>query len=574
MTYPWVLHLATHTPDGGGEASLGLWNLWHFRLSLAHGTSPFTTRLLAPPYSLNLVFHTYTVTHDILALPLLAWVGLVPALNLLTLFSFVMAGLGAWLLAMDLTGDPGAAFIAGLVYTFAPYRFAHLIGHYNLASTEWLPFCAFFALRFLRGGRLINLALASLSALATTFSDYNYGVYMAVWSVLLGVAWLMTAARRPGDRRRSLVRLAWLASAGVLVHLPLLLLMRSALAQGDWVGRPPGLADLERFSADLAAFLTPSEEHPLWGNSALFSGRFPSNFAEGTVFLGWLPLGLALVATVAGLPSAAARRTSPERATWLLTFWGFGFLALGPTLQWRGQKLLPLPARWLAEVPIWRELRVPSRFTVMVVLALGVMCALALAWLFGSGAPAWRRALRRYCLPLAALIVLLEYLPAPLRLSDRAVPPVYRAIAADTAAAPHTGAVLDLPVGLNDSFRGFGGWNPLALYHQTITGRPVVGAHISRIPLTIFDAYRTMPIVGRLGLLDTGAPTFTAEDVAADRQVLNQVVVELDLRYIVAPEWYRDQPGFDYVQQVFAGCLEPLPGDDTAVGYRILRPCP
>ncbi len=27
MTYPWLRHFTTHTPDGGGESSFALWNL-------------------------------------------------------------------------------------------------------------------------------------------------------------------------------------------------------------------------------------------------------------------------------------------------------------------------------------------------------------------------------------------------------------------------------------------------------------------------------------------------------------------------------------------------------------------
>jgi hypothetical protein len=320
------------------------------------------------------------------------------------------------------------------------------------------------------------------------------------------------------------------------------------------------LAALEQFSADLAAFLTPSPRHPIWQPLAKAISRdFRANFAEATVFLGWLPLVLALVATLAW------RRPTPPGRFWVIVYWVFGLLTLGPTLQWRGRAWLPLPARWLAEVPVWRELRIPSRFTVMVMLALAVLCALVLAWLVGSSAPAGRRALRRYVLPLAALLVLFEYLPVPLPLADRSVPAVYAAIAADTTAPPGTGAVLDLPVGLHDSFAGYGGWNPLAMYNQTVTGRPYVGAHVSRIPAAVFAIYTTMPVISRLAEIDRGA-AFSAADVAADRQLLNQVVADLDLRYIAAPTWYRNQAGFDYVKQVFAGCLEALPCPVNSAG--------
>lgn len=555
VTFPWVLHFNTHTPDGGGEGSVGLWNIWHFHHRLGQG-SPLETNLLTPPYTQQLIFHTYTLSRNLLALPLLPIFGLVVTNNLLTLLSFSLSGLAMCLLVHDLTGDIGASFVAGLIYAFAPYRFAHLSSHYQLITIEWMPFYTLFALRYLRQGTWPHLSLAVVFALLNSLTDYYYALYLVVWSGMFVVAQLLSTA----DRRQPLKRASLLAGVAVVTHLPLLTLMHGALTQGAWVGRPPGQAMLKTFSADLAAFITPSAQHPLLGAWAdQISAVFTANFAERTVYLGLLPLVLALVATAQFQKWPAARRW------WILAFWGFGLLALGPVLHWRGLELFPLPAQWFGEIPILREARIPSRWTIMVMLTLAVLAGQTLARLGQH----WGQRQRYLMLALGAGLVLFEYLPAPLRLADRSVPLVYHTIA-QTAPA---GAVLDLPFGINDSFQGLGGWNPKALYFQTITARPIIGAHISRIPASIFAAYTQLPIIGRLASLEQGA-TFSAADVSVDQPFRDQIAETLDLRFIVVPDWYQKMPGHLYLQQVFAGCLEPLPSDARATGYRVRRPCP
>jgi hypothetical protein len=60
--------------------------------------------------------------------------------NLMVVLSFVAAGLGTYWLVHYLTGSRPGAFVAGLIFTFAPYHFAHLLGQLNLTSLQWIPF--------------------------------------------------------------------------------------------------------------------------------------------------------------------------------------------------------------------------------------------------------------------------------------------------------------------------------------------------------------------------------------------------------------------------------------------------
>jgi hypothetical protein len=554
MTYPWILHFTTHTPDWGGEGSQGLWNIWHFRYSLLN-SSPFETHLLLPPYKINLAFHAYTLSRDIFGLPLLSLFNLVITSNLLTLLSFSLSGLGVFLIVHDLTKDSLSSFVAGLVYAFTPYRFAHLSGHYNLISIEWIPFYALYVLRYFRGGNWFYLAFAVLFAFLTSLTDYYYALYLIVWSGLLSLYWLISMQKKS----KTLTRTGLLAGSTILVHLPLIGLMYWGILQGGWVGRPAGPEMLETFSADIAGFIVPSIQHPVFGTWAQnISQGWNTKFAEHTLYLGISPLILIIVGTI------MFKKWSIEIRWWILAFWFFILFALGPVLHWRGQALFSLPYQWLVEVPLFREARIPSRWTIMAILSLAVVVGQILTWMGRHS----HKSLIAINIGFAILI-LFEYLPAPLYLGDRSVPLVYYTIRQDK----QQGSVLDMPFGLNDSFTSLGGWNPQAMYFQTITAQPIIGAHISRIPLSVIDAYAQMPIIGRLTKIEQGED-YSSADVKADQQMRNEIAQMLNLRFIVIPDWYEKEPGTNYILQVFSGCLERIPSDNKALGYQLLHPCP
>jgi len=553
MTYPWILHFTTHSPDWGGEGSLGLWDLWQFRYGLSHG-SPLETNLLLPPYKINLVFH-HSFSRAILALPLLSVFDLVTTNNLLTLFSFSLSGLGIWLLARDLTSDESASFVAGLVYAFTPYRFAHLSGHYSLITVEWFPFSALYMLRYFRDGRQTNLGLAALFALMTSLTDIYYSLYLFTWSGLLVLYWLI--ANR--DKSKAQIRSSYLVGSALLVHLPFIGLLLWGLSQGGLTRRPPGAEMLEIYSADLAGFITPSIQHPLLGTWAQrISAAWNTQFAEHTVYLGLVPLLFIIIATF------VFRRWSIEGRWWILAFWIFALLALGPSLHWRGQDIFPLPYKWFVDVPFFREARVPSRWIIMGIVSLALTVGQVLSWAGQN-----RKKSSLLVNTCVALIILFEYLPVPLFLGDRSVPLVYHAIARDTA----EGSVLDMPFAINNSFRNLGAWNPRAMYYQTITARPIIGSHISPLPDYIFEAYAQLPIIGRLAEIEHGA-NYDADDVKNDQQMREELVEFLNLQFIVIPDWYEGEPGSKYILQIFEGCLEQMIGDHRAKGYRVLNPCP
>ncbi|MCA1553668.1 MAG: hypothetical protein LC737_04750, partial [Chloroflexi bacterium] len=144
FTYPLVFHLTTQAPVGEAWTYDGysmLWNIWWFQHALlVLNANPFVTNSIFFPIGTPLYLHSYTLLSDLLALPLLPFVGVVTASNLILLASIALCGFGAYLLAAWLFARREwqsplpfpirhwrwAAFIAGATFAFSTNRFVFL----------------------------------------------------------------------------------------------------------------------------------------------------------------------------------------------------------------------------------------------------------------------------------------------------------------------------------------------------------------------------------------------------------------------------------------------------------------
>src|SRR4029453_9293712 len=71
--------------------------------------------------------------------------------NLVFLSTFLLSAFGMFLFVRNLTASQGAAFVAGLAFGFAPYRFGTM-SHVQVLSSMWMPFALLGAHRFFQSG--------------------------------------------------------------------------------------------------------------------------------------------------------------------------------------------------------------------------------------------------------------------------------------------------------------------------------------------------------------------------------------------------------------------------------------
>lgn len=553
LTWPLVAHFATHVPgDGIDDPSLA-WNLWWIKHALVEQPqNPFQVAWQFWPVGINLAFYTLTVLNGLLAIPLQAAFGLIPAYNLLLLSSFVLGGFGAYLLCLEFlttagggprtrrerTNDqqPGAnehgpgdgrrflspswpAMIGALLYAFASARlFYAALGQGNIASAQWIPFAALYILRAVRrGGQPRDAALAALFIVLQAYAELTYasflGIFLALavlWRTI--VAWRERGGAPPAGARWSdmgalLARVALLAALCGIGLVPILAnMLPDLVAEGDFFTAGGGFADI--FSADLAGYLLPTQLHPLFGgltraiahDSAPQPDRthFPVNKGQH-IYVGYVALVLAAI----GLRRGRRRSDTPFFVAAALLFF---VLTLGPSLRVAGRDLhVPLPFDLVARLPFYKGNRYPSRYSVMLLIALAPLVAAGVAHLTGRLVPHPRfRPGRRAVPAVLALLLIFEHLSIPLPLSDLRVPALYGRV---TAAAGDF-ALLEMPPGWRNGARVAGKQDVVImqqLWNQTAHGKRILGGNTSRNPEFKFQFFSEQPTLARLIALTNAA---------------------------------------------------------------------
>jgi hypothetical protein len=243
MTWPMVAHLGTRVlgPPAPGDSFYYLFLLRWLKDGV-FGKVAASRLLWNPnmfyPYGYNLALSETTLSNTLLALPLTALLGEVVAYNLVLFASFVLSGLGAYLLVLRHTRNRSAAFLSGVVFAFSPYRLSHLgAGHLPLMGTQWLPFLLLYLDKTVGELRMSNAALAALFYVLGALSSWYYA-YMFALAGLTFVLLRSRPWRKHLFERRFMLRavvfvLAVVLSVGPLADLCLSLWRRCRCCAGD-----------------------------------------------------------------------------------------------------------------------------------------------------------------------------------------------------------------------------------------------------------------------------------------------------------------------------------------------------
>jgi hypothetical protein len=134
-----------------------------------------------------------------------------------------------------------------------------------------------------------------------------------------------------------------------------------------------------------------------------------------------------------------------------------------------------------------------------------------------------------------ALLIVMDCLPAPFPVVAVDHPAIY-----DTVRdRPERGALLELPVGIRDSFTGRGFLDHRALAYQIIHRRPIVGGVVSRMSPSIAAAYADDQLIdGLLALSGRQNPTkpLPARAAAGDLLAKNGIAFVMLNRELASPE--------------------------------------
>jgi hypothetical protein len=539
FAWPLPLYLGTHlTGDPGGDTGVYVWNQWVFHQELITGHNPLATeKILSLTQRVDLTQHNYTAFLNILALPLISWLGIITSFNVVFLGVCVLNALMTYgLVRRATTATRWEAWLAGLVFAWSPAMIARTTGHFSIAAAAALPAFIWALVNAERDRSMRNAALVGVCMAWAALSDAYFGIYCVMIAFLYVATSVFRITRSATHTPRAWI---WLVDVliicfsgliaglvlgrggeftllGVPVHVrslytPVFVITILAIIRVVLSWRPhfemPAFGPLPAKALLVAALACAGPLSPvLYGIGEQIAG---GQFVNPPIFWRSSPRGVDLLALVTPNPQhpimrwlfddplqlrptvyveytaslslvalavivfAMWRTAFRPRKGWLVLTIAFALLALGPFVYIAGMNT-HIPGPWA----LMRYVPVVglARMPTRFGIVASIGVAVLLAGALASIGERWPQR-RRYIGAALAVLLVFELWPGPRTLYSAEISPIYDRIAAD----PRPMRVLVLPFGVRDGVGTTGNFRPRTQYNQTRHGKPLIGGYLSRI---------------------------------------------------------------------------------------------
>ena len=433
-----------------GDPALMNWTLqWVSRALYTEPLNLFNGNTFHPyPNSVALTDHMLSLALINIPFQMLSgstWLGY----NFLIFLAYYLSCVGGYWLGREVTGSRHAGVWAGIFWAFMFFR-VHHIGHLQILSYQWMPFIVVALVRLLRSptpGRTLAFSLFFVLQALVSW-------YLAVISTVL-VSVVALSHFKPTyltlTRGRYYAPALVLCAATILPFAAPYTLSFENTYLGDRYAQSATIGD----SVSLSDYLIPP--------AATFLGQLLENspwiWEENTLFVGYVPLALALTGLIASVAryrtaSVAFARLNrvpwtPATARWVTA--GVSLVLIGFVLAkgfvshaWE----IKLPLFYLAEVPglgFIRGMRAPQRFSLLIYFGITLLSGIGAAVLV---AQAKKLASKIALTAVFSLVFLAEVYPYQLPISPQPyeVSQLDRAIASYRLRTPGTPVVLHLPI--------------------------------------------------------------------------------------------------------------------------------
>ena len=377
-----------------GDPALNAWVLQWMSHALVHDPLHWYAGNTFYPYPHAIVLADPLVPLAILNVPVRwftsnPWVGY----NLLIVAAYYLSCVSGAALAGLVTGSRAAAVWGGIFWGFLFYR-VHHIGHLQILSCQWIPAAVTCLLRFWQRPATRTALLFVLAFVAQALVSW----YLAVMTTVVVATVALLQPIKDTFQRPLLKYYVLIVAAIVLLIAPFAMTYRAGFADSTLAGRN-ALVNTFGDAVRLSDYLTPPSA-TLAGTR--ISGNSYSIWGENTLYIGFVPLGLAAVGLLTG------RR-------WALI--GFALvaggyvLALGYVSPSLGIRLpLHYVARWL---PLVAGLRATQRFSLVLYTGVLLLSSLGLAHITRAWRPHWQAA----ATAIVCAVFLVEVFPVSLPIS-------------------------------------------------------------------------------------------------------------------------------------------------------------
>jgi len=466
MTYPQALRLGSAVSIDEGDALFSVWRLAWIAHQLPRDPLRLFDANIFYPEPGTLAFSDAVIVPGLMAAPLL-WLGVhqIAVYNIIFLSGFALSGAAMFLLVRSLTRQNGAAFIAGFVFAFLPYRFMHY-AHLELQMAFWMPLCLWALHRTVRWGRLRDGLLTGLFFALQCLSCWYYGIFLFTFVALIGIVLMIGEGY---EQRMKPVRA--LVAGGVLAVLIVGPMSVPYFSARRSVGERP-VDEIVFYSATPANYVAAHPRNALYGRlTAKWGGQ------ERELFMGFV---VPLIALIGLWPPMSAGRIAYAIALVVAFDLSLGFN--GQLYPWFHAYVIP-----------YRGLRVPARMAMLVGFTLAVLAGYGVARLvrLTRNTPLASRLL----VGAMAVLVFVEYRARlDLRTIPRTAPPIY-----DALSEGRRNVLLELPLIRPDI-----SIEPMFMYFSTFHWYNLVNGYSGFKPpsydelLTVIEGFPDSASIGEL----------------------------------------------------------------------------
>jgi hypothetical protein len=446
-----------------GDGFQNVWNIWWVNDSLGqHGSNPYFTTMLHWPHGTSLIPQTMNIYNGLVSIPLMNifGFGLVAAVNFAVVFGFSMGGITMLWFIQKLYKKYWLSLIAGGLFTFSSYHFAHGLGHLQLVSFEWIPLFLLTFWVLIEKMRYRYALMAAGALFLVLLCDYYY----LFWSVIVAGLWAIWKLYRKELvlNRHNFKVLGVFAAASLVLIGPLAYKLVHLNKVDPLLGsHDPAVFGLDPLSVVLPGGMShwSSLTHWHWTNLPYAS--------ETSMFFGYALLILLSIAFY----KTVIRRNKFKAPGWLWFWWillvVFGVLALGPhpTMFGKIAEDIPLPYFFLEKLfPTLQISGMPIRWILVTLIA-----AIVIACFMLSRVNTTKRT-GKVLIGIFVIFSFVELYPNPLPLTPAEVPEYVHTLKRLPA-----GAVID-----NAALSG--GWQ---LRDQTVHGKPIAFGYVTRLPQSV-----------------------------------------------------------------------------------------
>lgn len=489
-TFPLLVQITTAIPgkpDLPPDAAETVWSVGWVYQAISQGENVWHTDHLFAPYGADLRFNVLGFFQGLLAFPFVPLLGVVGSSNLILALTLFLNGICSYWLVYYHTRDSLSSLISSVCGMLSMTILWHFgVGRNGLTSV-WVVWASLICLSsLLDSPSVLKSILLGIILTIALLTDLHVVVFTFLWNFFYLIFFFL----KNGFASITSFRLYSVSAAFFIFAIAFVVIVLPAipsLTQGEFPA--PALDHISFYSIPIEQFILPYYIPYIYGFEFLLACIF------AIVLFRW----------------------QGDYRFWLIASLIFLVLSLGPYLK---PTRFPLP---YTLVSIWEPLqnfRTPYRFVIPAVMGFAMVAGFVLRELFMRVKS--QNILIIFCILFIPLRVYYSLVREPF---PTQIYPEYK-FYSQMAKDGEDYAILEVPFGIRSGLDQIGDGGERLQYYQPIHKKKLLYGSLARLPVSLFDFYRSHPSL----LFLSGDLTIPTDLLSDD---LKNILVLADVKYIL-----------------------------------------